>query len=221
MARFGIESTTALGVSVPALRKLAREIGRDHELAAKLWSSGLHEARTLAALVDDPALVTEAQMEAWALALDSWDVCDACCSNLFDRTPFAFAKALAWSRRDEEFVKRAGFTLMATLAVHDKGAGDARFERFFPRIRAEAKDPRNFVKKAVNWALRQIGKRNAALHARAIAEAQIIAAMDAPSARWIATNALRELTSDAVRGRIESKRKKMQQEGAKARRSLA
>jgi 3-methyladenine DNA glycosylase AlkD len=202
MARFGIRAKRVFGASVPAIRRLAREIGKDHALAQALWESEIFDARLLASLVDDPAKVTSSQMEAWARDFDSWAVCDGCCCNLFDRTPFAYAKAIAWSRRKDEFVKRAGFVLMAGLAVHDKRAEDARFEPFFPRIRGEASDGRNMVKKGVNWALRQIGKRNVALNKRAIAEARVIAGMDAPSARWIASDALRELTSDAVRARL-------------------
>ncbi len=193
MARFGINPANTLGVSIPTLRKLAREAGRDHALALRLWRSGVHEARILAGMVDDPARVTSAQMERWALDFDSWDVCDQVCSNLFDRTPFAWEKATAWARRDEEYVRRAGFTLMACLAVHDKSAPDARFEPFFALIVAGATDERNYVKKAVNWALRQTGKRNAALRTRAIAVAERVRRLDSRAARWVASDALREL----------------------------
>ncbi|MDO8532183.1 MAG: DNA alkylation repair protein [Dehalococcoidia bacterium] len=193
MARFGINPANTLGVSIPSLRKLAREAGRDHTLALRLWRSGVHEARILAAFVDDPARVTPAQMERWALEFDSWDVCDQVCSNLFDRTPFAYGKAMAWAQRDEEFVRRAGFALMAALSVHDELAPDATFEPFFALIVAGATDERNYVKKAVNWALRQIGKRNAALRARAIAVAERVRRLDSRTARWVASDALREL----------------------------
>jgi len=206
MARFGIHVETALGgLSVPLLRKLAREIGKSHRLAEELWTSGIHEARHLAALVDEPTQVTEAQMERWAKQFDSWDVCDGCCLNLFDKTPFAHRKAIEWSRRKEEFVRRAGFSLMAVLAVHDKAAGDEKFLRFLPVIKQKSTDQRNFVKKAVNWALRQIGKRNLRLNRAAIKAAEQIRKINSPSARWIAADALRELQSEAVRRRLARK----------------
>jgi 3-methyladenine DNA glycosylase AlkD len=206
MARSGIRTDRALGITVTALRVYARTLGRDHELAVALWASGVHEARMLATLVDDPAAVTESQMEAWVREVDSWDLCDGACGNLFDRTPFAFDKAIEWSAREEEFVKRAGFALMAWLAVHRKDVSDARFEAFLPAIRAGAVDDRNFVKKAVNWALRQIGKRSLPLNRRAIATAQEIGQIDARSARWIAADALRELESPAVQARLRRPR---------------
>lgn len=202
MARYGISTKGTLGVSVPKLRKLAKEIGRDHALALALWASGVHEARTLAVLVDDPRQVSEAQMEAWVADFDSWDVCDGCCSDLFDRTPFAYGKAVEWSAREEEFVKRAAFALMAALAVHEKKAPDERFTAFLPVIKRESTDDRNFVRKAVNWALRQIGKRNRALNAAAIATAREIREIDSRAARWIAADALRELTGDKVQRRL-------------------
>jgi 3-methyladenine DNA glycosylase AlkD len=192
MARFGINPEGTLGVSVKDLRLLARGV-RDHELALGLWQSGIHEARILAALVDDPAQVTAAQMDAWVEDFDSWDVCDQACLILFDKTPFAPAKAIEWSARPEEFVKRAGFALMAGLAVHNKQAPDELFLGFLPIIQREASDPRNYVKKAVNWALRQIGKRNNALCAAATAIAQEILQINSPAARWVARDALREL----------------------------
>jgi len=201
MPRFGVFAQNALGISTPVLRKVAREIGRNHFLAIELWESGIHEARALAALVDDPSLVTEGQMEAWAKDFDSWDICDCCCANLFDKTPFAYRKAVEWSRRDEEYVKRAGFALMAALAIHDKSARDARFLKFLPAIRRESIDGRNFVKKAVNWALRQVGKRNTALNRAAVKTARKVRAIQSRSARWIAADALRELTSPAVQRR--------------------
>ena len=205
MARYGINPENTLGVSIPSLRAMAKRIGTDHALARELWASGIHEARVLAGLVDDPALVTAAQLERWAKDFDSWDVCDGVCSNLFDRTPHAWDKAVAWSARSREFVKRAGFVLMAALAVHDKKAPDERFREFFPLIEREAVDERNFVKKAVNWALRQIGKRNRALNRDAIAAAKRIRKIDSRSARWIAADALRELESDAVRERLSKR----------------
>jgi 3-methyladenine DNA glycosylase AlkD len=202
MARVGISSSYTLGISVPAIRRFARRIGRDHALALDLWASGIHEARILAALVDEPVRVTPEQMEAWAAEFDSWDICDQVCGNLFDRTPYAFDKVAEWSRRDEEFVRRAAFALLAELAVHDKRAPDERFLACFPLIVAAATDERNYVKKAVNWALRQIGKRNPTLNAQAIDLAREIQQLDSRAARWIATDALRELSSDAVQARL-------------------
>ncbi len=193
MARFGIRSRKVFGVGVPPLRSLAKKIGTNHRLAQALWNSGYLEARILAALIDDPNLVTPRQMDRWVAAFDNWAVCDACCSVLFDRTPFAYSKAGTWSRRSDEFVKRAGYVMIAVLAVHDKMAPDAAFQKFFPLIRKGATDERNFVKKAVNWALRQIGKRNRNLNTHAIHLATSIRQIDSPSARWIAADAIREL----------------------------
>ncbi len=198
MARFGINSQNTLGVSVPAVRALAKEIGRDHNLAINLWKSGVHEARLLAGFIDEPTRVTESQAEKWARDFDSWDICDQVCSNLFDRTPFAVAKVKEWSRREEEFVKRAGFVLMAALAVHDKKADDKLFESFLPIIKRESTDERNFVRKAVNWALRQIGKRNPKLNRSAIRTAKEIQKLDGRAAKWVAADALRELEGPAV-----------------------
>ena len=193
MARFGINPDRTLGVPMPALRRMAKEAGRSHTLARELWRSGVHEARILATLVEDPARITPGQMDRWARQFDSWDVCDQACQNLFRYTPFAFAKAAEWARAKPEFVRRAGFALMAGLAAKAKSAPDAQFEDFFSLIAEAAADNRNFVKKAVNWALRQIGKRNPALRAKAIAAAGKILRQGAPSARWIANDALREL----------------------------
>jgi 3-methyladenine DNA glycosylase AlkD len=195
MARFGINVTEAAGVSVTALRGMARELPRDHELADALWATGLHEARILASMVDEPERVTARQMDAWARDFDSWDLCDQCCANLFWRTPFADGRSLVWSGRRAEFVKRAGFALMASAAVKDRSAPDERFLAYLPAIEREATDPRNFVRKAVNWALRQIGKRNLALHRAAVAAARRIARTDDRTARWVASDALRELTN--------------------------
>ncbi len=203
MARFGIATETAYGVRVPKLRKLAKELGTDHELAKDLWESGVHEARILASMVDDPKRVTEGQMESWVGDFASWDVCDQCCMNLFDKTPLAWRKAKEWSTREEEFVKRAAFALMASLAVHDKKAPDAVFADFLPVIKREATDGRNFVRKAVNWALRQIGKRNLALNRQAVVTAEEISEIDSKSARWIAADALRELTNPQVQKRLQ------------------
>ena len=205
MARFGINPQNTLGIGIPRLRSMAKRLGDDHRLALELWASGIHEARLLAGFIDDPAMVTDEQMEAWAAEFDSWDVVDQVCSNLFDQTPFAYAKAVEWSGRKEEFVKRAGFVLIASLSVHDKAAPDKKFQRFFPIIKREASDERNFVKKAVNWALRQIGKRNAALNMAAIRLANDIQRIDSRSARWIAADALRELTSENVKRRLTAR----------------
>jgi 3-methyladenine DNA glycosylase AlkD len=204
MARYGIRTQRALGVSMPALRGIAKEIGKDHPLAGNLWKSGVHEARILACLIDDPDYVSGEQMEAWVQDFDSWDLCDQCCSNLFDRTSHAREKAVEWSGRPEEFVKRAGFVIIAALAVHDKKAEDAVFFAFLPLIRRESTDERNFVKKAVNWALRQIGKRNLRLNQAAVDLAEELAAADSGSARWIGRDALRELQSDAVQKRLSA-----------------
>jgi 3-methyladenine DNA glycosylase AlkD len=193
MARYGINPKGTLGVPMPLLRKLAKEAGRNHELAAELWASGIHEARILATLIDDPARVTGRQMDRWVGDLDSWDVCDQACQNLFRCTPYAFAKAAKWAGARREFVRRAGFSLMAGLAVKARTASDAQFEAFFPLIAEAAADERNMVGKAVRWALRQIGKRNPALCAKAIATAQEIGALDSRAARWVASDALREL----------------------------
>lgn len=206
MARFGIKTENTLGVPMPHLRKLAKEIGVNHSLALELWKTGIHEARLLASFIDDPALVMQAQMEKWAAAFDSWDICDQVCSNLFDRTPFAVRKAREWSRRKEEFVKRAGFVLMASLSVHDNDANDRIFESFLPIIKRESADGRNFVRKAVNWALRQIGKRNMKLNKAAIRTAKEIRKIDSKSARWIAADALKELTGDGVARKLNRKK---------------
>ncbi len=202
MARFGIDTTRAVGVTVTELRRFARDLGHDHELAAALWASGVHEARLLASLVDEPAMVSEAQMEAWVADLDSWDVCDGVCGNLFDRTPFALDKAVEWSSREPEFEKRAAFALMASAAVHRKDLPDAAFASLLPVIRAQAIDERNYVKKAVSWALRQIGKRSSGLNSQAVRTAERIERIDSRAARWVARDALRELRSDAVQARL-------------------
>ena len=204
MAKFGINVGKAYGVPVPELRRLARHIGLNHSLAEDLWATRVHEARILAGYIDDPLRVSERQMERWVADFDSWDVCDQVCGNLFDKTDFAHRKAIEWSSRKEEYVKRAGFVLMACLAVHDKRAGAASFEKFFPLMVREAKDERNYVKKAVNWALRQIGKRSMALNRMAVDVANQIAKQDSPSAKWIAANALHELQSEKVQARLKA-----------------
>lgn len=193
MARFGIATDNALGIPVPILRKLAKEIGKNHQLALELWESNIHEARLLATMIDNPKEVTAKQMESWVKDFNSWDICDQCCGNLFDKTPFTVEKIYLWSKHKEEFTKRAGFALMAYLAVHDKKMTNKEFLAFFPIIKREATDERNFVKKAVNWALRQIGKRNSNLQKRAIELAEEIKTINSPTAAWIAGNALSEL----------------------------
>ena len=202
MTGYGINADNAFGISIPRLRKLAKEIGRDHGLSEQLWSSGIHEGRIVASMIADPRMVTEQELERWVKDFDSWDVCDQCCNNLFCKTNFAYQKAMEWSLRREEFVKRAGFVLMACLAVHDKGADDIAFRQFFPVIKSQAADERNFVKKSVNWALRQIGKRNRTMNAEAIMVATDLKQIDSKSARWIACEALRELRSDKIQKRL-------------------
>ena len=204
MSRFGIQTSMALGVSIPQLRDVAKEVGTNHDLAQELWKTRIHEARILASMIDDPTKVSEDQTEEWAADFDSWDVVDGCCGNLFDKTEFAERKAREWSLRKEEFVKRAGFVLMAELAVHDKEASNKTFLDFLPLIVREASDERNFVKKAVNWALRQIGKRNEVLNAAAIKTCSKIRDLDSRSAKWVASDALRELTSGPVKKKLSS-----------------
>ena len=192
--RFGITPKTEhLGISMAVLRPLARPHRRNHALAVELWASGIHEARLLAALIEDPEKVNRTQANRWARDFDSWDICDQVCGEVLPYVPFAIEKALAWSRRENEFVKRAGFVLMARMAVRRKDLPDDEFKKFLPVIRREATDDRNFVRKAVNWALRQIGKRNPALRRAAISEARAITKIDSRAARWIAADALREL----------------------------
>lgn len=202
MARYGIASTNTLGVNIPTLRAIAKRAGRDHALAEQLWQSGVHEARILAGMVDDPAKVTKRQMDRWAKDFDSWDVVDGVC-DLFVKTPYAYEKAHAWSSHKQEYVKRAAFTMIAYLAYRYKTAPDADILQFLPVIRREAGDERNYVKKAVNWALRNTGKRNRRCNAAAIKCAERIRADATRSGRWIAADALRELRSDAVQARLK------------------
>ncbi len=205
MARFGITPQKAYGVSMPDLRHMAKGIGTNHELAGWLWLNGSREARILASLIDDPKLVTEEQMEKWAEEFDYWEICDQVCVNLFRKTSLVWQKAIEWSGREDESHKRAGFVLMTRLAVSDKKASDEQFAPFFPLIIREANDERNLVKKAVNWALRQIGKRNLNLNAKAIEVAEEIGQMSSKTAKWIASDALRELKSEAVQKRLMKK----------------
>ena len=209
MGRYGINVERALGVSVYKVRELAKPNRRDHDLAVALWDTAVHEARMLAVFVDDPVLVTRAQMDAWASDFDSWDITDQATTSLFDLTPHAWEKAREWSSAEGEFVKRGAFALMAGLAVHDREAPDSAFVGLLPLIERESADQRNFVKKAVNWALRNIGKRDVALNTEAVAAARRILAdagtsrgPEARAARWIARDALRELTGVKVRARL-------------------
>ncbi len=205
MADFGIVGVQVYGIRMPVLRALAKEIGQDHELAARLWTAGARETRILAAMIDDPALVDETQMEAWVLDLYSWDVCDYLCQDLFQDTALAKEKALEWPGREEEFVKRAGFALIAKLALSRKKEPDSYFDEFFPLILREVGDGRNLVKKAVSWALRQMGKRNLALNKRAVETAQEIADLGSPAAKWVARDVLKELESEKLRDRLAAK----------------
>lgn len=203
MAKFGMAVDQRLGVSVPDMRKIAKELREDHKLALELWQTGIAEAKIVAALVDDPKKLTEEQMEDWVKDIDSWDVCDQVCMNLFDKSPLAWKKIIDWSERSEEFVKRTAFSLIACLAWHDKEAEDERFIELLPVIVRCADDNRNFVKKAVNWALRHIGKRNLNLNRMAINTAKEIQEINAKAARWIASDAIRELESEAVQRRLK------------------
>jgi 3-methyladenine DNA glycosylase AlkD len=208
MARFAIVGEQRMGVSVPDMRKIAKEIGKDHQLALDLWDTGVPEAMIVAGMVAEPEKLTERQMDDWVVDINSWDICDQVCMNLFEKTPLAEKKIFEWSLREEEFVKRTAYALIACLAWHDKEASDAAFTKYFPVIVAGATDERNFVKKAVNWALRNIGKRNQSLNKEAIKVAKEIQDIDSKSARWIASDAIRELESDKVQERL---RKKAQQ----------
>ena len=207
MARYGIRSAKVLGVSMTTMRPLVRQLGRDHAFAQRLWATGWLEARILASFVDEPSRVTAAQMDRWARAFDNWAVCDSVCLHLFTRAPGAWSKAREWSRHDEEFVKRAGFALMAGLAVHDKASPDAAFARLLPVIERGADDDRNFVKKGVSWALRMVGRRSLACHRAAPGLARRLAASKDATSRWIGKDALRDLSKPAVIARLESRKR--------------
>lgn len=200
--RFGINIDNTLFIKMPILRDIAKSIGKNHKLADDLWKTGVHEARIVACLIDNPDKVTEKQMEKWVKDFNSWDICDQCCNNLFRKTIFAHQKAVEWSSRKEEYVKRAGFVMMAVLAVHDKKAKDNVFLKFLKIAEKKSTDERNFVKKAVNWAIRQIGKRNPVLNEKAIEISSKIEQKPFKSARWVAKDALRELNSKEVRKRL-------------------
>ncbi len=205
MARYGMTVERRLGVSIPELRKMARELGRDHQLSMDLWRTGIAEGRILASMTDEPQRLTARQMDDWVKDFDSWDLCDQVCMNLFEKVPVAWKKIPEWSEREEEFVKRAAFALLACLASHDKKAEDERFIELLPLVVRGSTDDRNFVRKAVNWALRNIGKRNPSLNKAAIETAREIEKIDSRAARWIAADALRELESTAVQARLRSR----------------
>jgi len=205
MARFGMTLERRLGVSIPDMREISRELGKDHRLAVQLWETGILEARIVAAMVDEPDKLSEAQMEDWVKGINSWDVCDQVCMNLFEKSSLAWKKVTDWSKREEEFTKRAAYALLACLAWHDKDAKDAEFIKLLPVVKRGATDERNFVKKAVNWALRNIGKRNLSLNKTAIRTAKEILRIDTNAARWVATDAIRELSSEAVQRRLRKK----------------
>ncbi|MGQ0540624.1 MAG: DNA alkylation repair protein [Blastocatellia bacterium] len=210
MARFGIVTKNAFGVSAPDLKRLAKEIKKEtkdcHELALELWKTGVHDARAIAYLIDDPKQLTEKQMDAWAKDFDNWAIVDGTCGHLFCRSTLAYKKVFEWSEKEEEFIKRAGIVLIAWLAVHDKNAVDAKIAAFLAVLEKHSNDDRNFVKKAVNWSLRQIGKRNINLNKLAVESAERIILQDTKPARWIASDALRELRSDKVAERLRNKK---------------
>ncbi len=208
LPRYGIEAKHAFGVTMGALRSLRKRLGKDHALSLALWESGWYEARLLAALIGDPQRVTRRQMNAWATSFENWGDCDTVCFHLFDRTPFAWEKVRQWSASPRPFVKRGAFALMACLAPHDKAAPDKSFLALLPLIEKGARDERNFVKKGVNWALRAIGRRNAALHAAAVTVARRLADSPQAAERWVGKDALWELTSPAVIRRLVAKRSK-------------
>jgi len=207
MAKFGITPDKTFGIKIPVLRKMAKEIGVDHHLALELWELGYRESMILASMIDDSTQVTEQQMDSWVNDFSYWEICDQAIMNLFEKKEQAYDKAVEWSLREEEFVKRAGFVMMARLAVSDKNAQDEQFQEFFPHILRGARDDRNFVKKAVNWAIRQIGKRNLSLNKYTIELSKEIQMIDSKAAKWIANDALRELLSDAVQKRLSKNSK--------------
>ncbi len=205
MKRFAITGKEVYGVPMPELRKIAKEAGKNHKLALKLWDSGIYEGRILACMIEDPKKITKKQADKWVGEFDSWAICDCCCGDLIDKTDFAYKKVKEWAKSDKEFVRRAAFATIAWLAVHDKKAGDKKLEQFLPLIKKYSTDERNFVKKAVNWSLRQIGKRNKKLNKKAIKLAEEMERNENKTARWIAKDALRELKSEKIKKRIENK----------------
>ena len=205
MARYGIKIDKRLGVSIPEIRKIAKDFGKNHETALDLWNTGFDDAKITAAMIDEPEKVTENQMDEWVKEIDSWDVCDQICMNLFDKTSYAWKKIIDWSKRDEEFVKRTAFSLLACLAWHDKNADDNKFIEYFPIIKRNSTDERNYVKKAVSWSLRHIGKRNLNLHKKALKLANEIKQIDSKTAKWIGSDAIKDLNSDATKRRLKIK----------------
>lgn len=203
MARFGIVSANAFGISAPVIKSFAKKIGKNHKLALELWKTGYYDARVIAFLIDDPNLVTKSQMNNWVRDFDSWAICDGTCCYLFRKTPFAIDKIFEWANRKEEFVRRTAFSLIAYIAVHDKKRGDKEFLQFLPLIKKYSVDERNFVKKAVNWALRQIGKRSKFLNKEALKLAKEILTLDSKSAKWIANDAIRELKNPKILARLK------------------
>jgi len=202
MARYGMTVDKRLGVKIPELRRLAKDIGRDHQLALALWETGVAEAMILASMIDIPEEVDEAQMEAWVADFDSWDVCDQVCMNLFEKTPLVWDKIREWAEREEEFVKRAAYALIACLAWHDKQSDDEAFIDLIPVIKAGATDGRNYVKKAVSWALRNVGKRNLALNQAAIRAAEELRGVDSRAARWVASDVIRDVAREKVQAKL-------------------
>jgi len=203
MKRYGIKADKAFGLNTPTMYAIAKRIGKNHELALELWATGYHEARHIAAMIEDPKLVTKSQMNKWVKDFNSWDIVDGTCSNLFRKTPYAIEKILEWCEKKEEYIRRAGFSLICYVAVHDKKRDDKDFLQFLPLIKKHSIDERNFVKKAVNWALRTIGKRSKFLNKEALKLAKEIKALDSKSARWIANDAIRELTNPKILARIK------------------
>ena len=205
MAKFGITPERTFGVSMPNLRKMGKRIGIDHDLAQQLWETGYRETRILASIIDDPKLVSEAQADAWIKEFDYWEICDQCCMNLFWRLPFAHKKAIEWSARTREFEKRAGFALMACFGWKDKTIANEQFKKFYPVMIQESNDDRVLVKKAISWAIRNIGKKNLELNREAIEVAEEIKKLNTKAARWIASDVLRELTSEKIQKRLQEK----------------
>jgi 3-methyladenine DNA glycosylase AlkD len=205
MVRYGINPKNNLGISIYELRKIAKKIGKNHDLAIELWNSEIHDARLLACFIDNPKEITSLQMDSWAKDFDSWDICDQACTSLFDLSPLSWIKVFEWANRSEEFVKRGAFSLIAGLAVHDKDAIDKKFEKFFPIIKKHSTDERNFVKKGVNWALRNVGKRNLNLNRKAIEVSNDILKIDSKTARWIARDAIKELTNIKIQKKLKKK----------------
>ncbi len=203
MAKVGITPDFAFGTKIPVIRAIAKRVKRNHALGLRLWEKNNRETRILASMVAEPKMVTEELMEQWVLEFNYWEICDQVIMNLFEKTPFAYMKCFEWSERDEEFVKRAGFVIMARLAVCDKKAENSEFLKFLPIIKAHSTDERNMVKKGINWALRQIGKRNRTLNEEALKTTREILEIDSKHAQWIAKDALKELTSEAIQNRLK------------------